>query len=153
MEITLAAQTVVFLRAILLGVLCGAVYDVCRAVRRAARAGPVLTALLDGLFWLAALILLFAFSVVYAAGQARGYVLAGEGLGLMLYGMSFSPLVLPLLTGLLRFAARGLRLPGRAARRARRLLRRCGQRIRLNRKKIKKNFKKNTSFFRHDRLQ
>lgn len=113
MEITLAAQTITFLQAIVLGVCCGVIYDGCRALRRVLHAGMGLTALLDAVFCLAALLGLFVFAVIYAVGQMRGYVLVGEGIGLALYFLSLSTLLLPAMEGVLRLAGWLLWLPVR----------------------------------------
>lgn len=105
MTFSLAQQTLVFLEAILLGVLGGLVYDICRAVRRATQTGIAGTAVADAVFWLVVLGGLFYFAVTDAAAQMRAYVLLGEGLGMALYFLSFSPLILPLLVLALRLAA------------------------------------------------
>lgn len=118
MNFTLAQQTLVFLEAILLGVLGGVCYDVCRAVRRTFRAGLWGTALLDGVFWLVSLGALFCFAVTEAAAQARFYVPLGAGLGMALYFLCFSALALPVLRALLETLCWAVRLPYRAGARA-----------------------------------
>ena len=114
MGFSLAEQTRVFLEAGLLGVLGGLIYDLCRAVRRTAHTGTLGTALADLAFWLAALGALFYFAVTDAAAQLRAYVILGEGLGMALYFLCFSPLLLPGFAALLRAAGRVLRAPVRA---------------------------------------
>lgn len=103
MTFSLAEQTLVFLEAILLGAASGLWYDICRAVRRTARAGTFGTALADLLFWLTALGALFYFAVTDAAAQMRAYVLLGQGLGVTLYFLCFSPLLLPLMCEILHY--------------------------------------------------
>ena len=93
MSFSLAEQTLVFLEAILLGAAGGLMYDLCRAARRAARTGTLGTALADLVFWLAALGGMFYFAVTDAAAQMRGFVLLGEGLGMALYFLCFTPLL------------------------------------------------------------
>ncbi|MDR3767555.1 MAG: spore cortex biosynthesis protein YabQ [Butyricicoccus sp.] len=102
MTFTLGEQTLVFLEAILLGAAGGVCYDVCRALRWTFRTGRLGTALLDGVFWLLVLSTLFYFAVTDAAAQARSYVLLGEGLGMALYLLCLSPLILPVLRAALR---------------------------------------------------
>ena len=102
MTFTLQEQTLVFLEAILLGAVGGVCYDVCRALRWTFRTGRLGTALLDGVFWLLVLGTLFYFAVTDAAAQARSYVLLGEWLGMALYLLCLSPLVLPVLRAVLR---------------------------------------------------
>ena len=111
MSFSLTEQTLVFLKAILLGTMSGLVYDLCRAVRRMTHAGLVGTALADLAFWIAALSGLFYFAVTDAAAQMRGFVLLGEGLGMMLHFLCFTPLLLPVLVALLRFSARTAAFP------------------------------------------
>lgn len=78
-------QLGVVLESVLLGVALGVYYDVLRAVRRHFRAGTALTAVCDTVFWLGLLAALFEFSIAFAAGQSRYYVLAGAGAGAALY--------------------------------------------------------------------
>lgn len=96
------SQLLVLLQSILLGAAVGLYYDLLRAPRRFFRLGRGGVALLDGLFWIGVLAALFAFSLRAAAGQSRYYVLAGCGLGALLYFFLISPLVLSLLTGALK---------------------------------------------------
>lgn len=117
MTFSLAEQTRVFLEAILLGAAGGLVYDLCRAVRRVTQPGTVGTALADLIFWLSVLGALFYFAVTDAAAQMRLYVLIGEGLGMALYFLTLSPLVLALTVAALRLAAAAAVLPVRAGRR------------------------------------
>lgn len=102
MSFSLEEQTLVFLEAILLGVGGGLVYDLCRSLRRVVHAGIFGTALTDFAFWLFVLGALFYFAVTDAAAQMRVYVLLGEGLGMALYFLCFTPLLLPVFIGLLR---------------------------------------------------
>lgn len=113
MSFSLAEQTLVFLEAILWGAAGGLVYDLCRAVRRAARTGTFGTALADLAFWLIVLSGLFYFAVTDAASQMRSFVLLGEGLGMALYFLCFTPLLLPVFVALLRLAARAAAFPPR----------------------------------------
>ena len=97
MEISIAAQTVVFLQAILFGAAIGVYYDLLRAIRREGRLGGLLTALLDGVFWLAVIVAFALFVLLIADGSWRSYVLLGCSGGLALYFLTLSPMVLNLL--------------------------------------------------------
>lgn len=94
MEISIAFQTLVFLKAVLMGVSFGVLYDLLRAVRRSLHAGAAMTAFCDTLFWLGLLGTLFVFVLTAAAGEGRFYVLLGAGLGALLYFIALSPPVL-----------------------------------------------------------
>lgn len=98
MEISLALQTVVFLKAVLLGAALGLSYDVLRALRRTLRAGVGATALCDSLFWLLAVCALFVFVLTAAQGEGRGYILLGGAFGGSLYFLTCSPPVLAVLS-------------------------------------------------------
>lgn len=94
MKISIAVQTVVFLKAVLLGAALGIIYDLLRAVRREIRAGTGVTAVCDSLFWVVALAALFVFVLTAAAGEGRGYILLGAAIGAALYFLTVSPPVL-----------------------------------------------------------
>lgn len=95
MYISIADQTVIFLQAILFGAAVGIYYDLLRAVRR--RLNGLLTALLDGIFWLAVIVAFALFVLLIADGEGRFYVLVGFTGGLLLYFLTLSPPVLALL--------------------------------------------------------
>ena len=124
MGISIAAQTVVFLQAILFGAAAGIYYDLLRAVRREGRPGCLLTALLDGIFWLAVIVAFALFVLIVADGAERSYVLVGCVGGVAIYSLTLSPVVLRLfrlvLRAVLAVARRIVRialLPVRAMRR------------------------------------
>lgn len=94
-------QMLVVLESVLLGVGLALYYDVLRALRRHFRAGTVLTAVCDTVFWLGLLAALFEFSIAFAAGQSRYYVLAGAGAGAALYFALPGELIFGLLCALL----------------------------------------------------
>lgn len=97
MYISIADQTAVFLRSILLGAAVGSYYDFLRAIRREKRLRNLPTALLDAVFWLAAIVAFALFVLIAADGDWRSYVLVGLGGGLVLYFLTLSPAVLMLL--------------------------------------------------------
>lgn len=94
-------QLLVVLESVLLGVGLGLYYDMLRALRRHFRAGTALTAVCDAAFWLGLLAALFEFSIAFAAGQSRYYVLAGASIGAVLYFALPGELVFGLLCTLL----------------------------------------------------
>lgn len=78
----------------LLGAALAVLYDALRAIRWETRAGAVLTALFDLLFWAVFLAALFEFSIMLAPGQTRYYILAGAALGAFVYFRLLSPFCL-----------------------------------------------------------
>lgn len=147
MEISIAVQTVVFLKAVLLGAALAVLYDVLRAVRREARAGVGATAAADALFWLAALAALFVFVLTAARGEGRGYILLGAGFGGALYFLTVSPPVLLALSLVLRAGAKLLQTPRFLYRRAKAVAVRHKIRDKLP-KKMLENLKKPFHFFK-----
>lgn len=93
--------TAAFLRSMLTGVLAGAVYDLSRAPRRAFGVSRAVSALLDAVFVLALLGLVFCFFVVEAYGVPRGWFACGIALGAGMYFSLLSPLVLVVFVALL----------------------------------------------------
>ncbi len=92
MRISVAFQTLVFLWAVLLGMLFGAVYDILKVVRFML-AGKWSTQLCDALFWLFVLLSGFVFVLTVAQGDGRGYIAIGVFGGVLLYRMTLGPLV------------------------------------------------------------
>lgn len=91
---TTAPQISIFMITLYGGMATGIVYDVYRAIRRAAKNGRWVTALLDALFILTLGIVVA--SVLYAvnAGELRLYTFVGFALGFALYMAGLSPFFL-----------------------------------------------------------
>lgn len=86
-------QSSVFLFMLLCGLILGAWYDITRRLRHVLRAGRLLTAFLDLLFALGALVIL-AFSLAFANRlEIRLYALLGAACGMALYGFSILPIL------------------------------------------------------------
>ncbi len=97
MTFSLAQQTLVFLEAILLGVIGGFIYDICRAIRQVLNFKTKGTVIIDTFFWLIVLTILFYFAVTDAVSQMRFYIILGEFGGMILYFLSFTAFLLPIL--------------------------------------------------------
>ena len=83
--LTIADQTRLFLLALGLGFLLGIVYDLFRVVRMAftmRRAGVFIQ---DVLFFLTCAAVTFVFLLAVNQGEIRGFIIAGEGLGFLIY--------------------------------------------------------------------
>ncbi len=96
MENYISDQLVSFLRAALLGLMAGVVYDLLRAVRLRRRRSRALTHILDAVYVLSALLVLFLFTLRQGQGELRLYMLLAMVLGLSFYflllGSIFQPL-------------------------------------------------------------
>ena len=86
-------ETMVFLFSILHGILLAFGYDVLRAFRRAFRHSIAAVSAEDFLFWMVAGLLTFCLAFFRTDGVIRGYVIAGIGLGALLYHFTASAAV------------------------------------------------------------
>lgn len=84
-------QAYVFLAMLVCGALVGAWYDVLRRVRRLTMAGGVLTALLDVLFAVGALLETCGFLFLATRLDVRLYALLGAACGVTLYRFGLEP--------------------------------------------------------------
>lgn len=96
MENYVTEQLLSFLRAALLGLMAGVVYDLLRAVRLRRRRSRALTHLLDAVYVLSALLVLFLFTLRQGEGELRLYMLLAMSLGFSFYFLVFSGIFRPL---------------------------------------------------------
>lgn len=94
MGIHLAAQTIAFLQACLLGALLGAVYDVFRILRIAFSPRKVVVFVQDLLFFAICAVLSFLFLLTASDGTVRMFLLIGELIGAVLYHLTLGRLVI-----------------------------------------------------------
>ena len=87
--LTIADQTRLFLLALGLGFLLGIVYDLFRVVRMAFTMRRVGVFIQDVLFFLTCAAATFLFLLAVNQGEIRGFIIAGEGLGFLIYYFSF----------------------------------------------------------------
>ena len=83
--LTIAEQSLVFLYAILLGTLLGAIYDLFRIIRISFGGKVVAVFIEDIIFSIAALVLTFVFVIAFNNGELRFFILIGEFLGFTVY--------------------------------------------------------------------
>lgn len=96
MENYISDQLVSFLRAALLGLMAGVVYDLLRAVRLRRRRSRALTHILDAVYVLSALLGLFLFTLRQGQGELRLYMLLAMVLGLSFYFLLLGSIFRPL---------------------------------------------------------
>ena len=112
-ELSINAQTQMFLATLLLGAALGAVYDLFRISRLAFRPGWLLVLLEDLAFFLLAALLLFGYFMQFSAGQVRFFALAGAILGWLLYYFTLGALVIRVSRQIIAFLQRFFGLLGR----------------------------------------
>lgn len=94
MGITLSGQSGLLLAAALLGFVLGAVYDIFRIIRVAARAGRAAVFLLDIIYWLICAAATFAFLLLQNNGKLRAVALIAEVAGAALYYYTIGAIVI-----------------------------------------------------------
>lgn len=102
MILSLQAQAQLFWLTVLLGGGMGLIYDGLRVFRRAMPHKRALVQLEDGLFWLAAVFLVFRVMLRASGGEIRFFSIFGLFGGMGLYFLSISHLVLPLSDRIIR---------------------------------------------------
>ncbi len=95
-SLSLAQQTKGFLLALGMGFLLGVLYDLIRIVRISITRGKAAVVVCDLLFCLALCVVTFLFCLTVNEGEIRGYLVAGEGLGFLVYYFSLGAVVFAL---------------------------------------------------------
>ncbi|MCX7842302.1 MAG: spore cortex biosynthesis protein YabQ [Clostridia bacterium] len=93
MQITVSSQAYIFLCALIGGMLIAFIYDLFRIKRRAIKSNIVVIYIEDFLYWV--LVALIMFCVVYYSndGELRGFIFIGSVLGVTVYVVLFSALI------------------------------------------------------------
>lgn len=122
MENPISAQLISFFLSALLGIMGGCLYDMVRLVQRRRHR---LTHVLDGIYVISALLVIFLFALRRGEGELRLYMLLAMVLGAIMYFAAFSSLFCPLWTFWLDAAAEWCALLWKPAA----LLIRCGKKF------------------------
>lgn len=107
MSSVIRQETVVFLSAVMHGILLTCFYDILRALRRAFVHSLTVVSAEDFLFWLAAGFATFCLLFERTDGVLRGYVAVGILLGALLYHYTVSRMLVKMLAALFVYAAKG----------------------------------------------
>ena len=102
-------QGQLFVQAVFFGIAMLFVYDLLRIFRRVAIHGTVWIAVEDMFFWVLSAFILFQFLYQENDGKVRGFVILGMFLGMLLYGKSFSGIVVRFGTFFLKKICGGVR--------------------------------------------
>ncbi len=96
MEIYIGQQLIDLGAAMLLGIICGTIYDLLRPVRVRHRNNKPLTHVVDGIFVLIALLGVFLFALRIGQGEFRLFMLFGFIGGIVVYYLLLSAILRPL---------------------------------------------------------
>ena len=93
MPISVSNQAYIFLCSVLGGMLIAFIYDIFRISRKAVRTGSLFIHLEDFIYWI--IIAVVMFGVVYYSndGEIRGYIFLGAMIGVVLYVLLLSKIV------------------------------------------------------------
>jgi spore cortex biosynthesis protein YabQ len=94
MNMLVTSQAYIFLCSIAGGIAIAFIYDLFRIRRKAVKAGNFITYLEDLIFWLLVAVIIFAVIFFSNDGEMRGYIFIGTALGVILYMLLFSKLVM-----------------------------------------------------------
>ncbi len=97
-----ALMTHYFLQAILVGFCLGLFYEILMGVGIVCGLHRWAVYVMDGIFWLAVLIVYFVFTVTLAGGQVRGFMIAGMGGGILFFHLTLGWLVCKIICGMIR---------------------------------------------------
>lgn len=97
-EINNYDQVITFLLSCGLGAICCFVYDIIRSVRKVCLNSILAITITDILLWIIYAFITFLFMIARTKGEVRGYVLFGELFGFVLFRISISKLIVPILS-------------------------------------------------------
>ena len=94
MIISVSSQAYVFLCSIAGGMAIALVYDVFRIFRKTVKTGRLITYVQDLLYWLIVAVIMFLTLYYSNDGEVRAYLFIGAFLGVILYALLFSRIVM-----------------------------------------------------------
>lgn len=94
MPVSVSTQALIFIQSVAGGIIIAFIYDLFRIKRKAVRSRTISIYIEDFLFWI--LVALVMFGVVYRSndGEVRGYIFLGTFIGLVLYMLLLSRVVM-----------------------------------------------------------
>lgn len=108
MGITIAGQTVVFLKSCLFGLLLGAFYDVFRTIRLVSSKSVAFILICDIVYWALCGFFTFVFILSVNFGQVRGFIIAGILLGAIFYYNTIGSFVIRFMEKVIGFSKRAV---------------------------------------------
>lgn len=87
-------QVYIFLCAVLCGAIVALFYDILRIKRRAIRTNVIIVGLEDILYWFLAALFLFITVYKSNSGEMRGYIFIGNIIGVILYELLLSKIII-----------------------------------------------------------
>lgn len=96
-------QAYLFLIFMVNGILIGIIFDVFRILRRSFNTSNLVTYIEDGIFWTISALLLMYSLFIFNNGEIRGYIFIGLLLGIVLYMLFFSKIIIKISVSIIVF--------------------------------------------------
>ena len=93
MQQSIATQVIVFVYSLALGVVLGIMYDVFRIIRMIINSKYIAIFIQDVLYFILGGVITFLFVLGVNSGNSRFYILAGEGIGWIVYHITLGELI------------------------------------------------------------
>ncbi len=94
MFVTISNQAYVFLCCVLGGMIIAFIYDVFRIRRKAIKSSNIIVYFEDFIYWILVALVLFAVVYISNEGELRGYLIVGAIIGIILYSLLLSKIVM-----------------------------------------------------------
>ena len=93
MQQSIASQVFVFMYSLGLGVLLGITYDIFRIIRMIINSKSIAVFIQDVLYFIISGVITFLFVLGVNSGNSRFYILAGEGIGWIVYHITIGEII------------------------------------------------------------
>ncbi len=90
---SISSQIFIFLFSLILGLMLGIIYDVFRIVRMIINSKNIAVFIQDVLYFIISGIITFIFVLGVNSGDSRFYILAGEGIGWIIYHITLGDII------------------------------------------------------------
>lgn len=105
MTVSVANQAYVFLCSVIGGIAAAFIYDLFRIKRKAIRTINLITHLEDLIYWIIVSLMIFLMVYISNDGQLRGFIFLGIAIGVLLYILLLSRLVMKVSLAVISFVA------------------------------------------------
>ncbi|TYQ14601.1 UNVERIFIED_CONTAM: spore cortex biosynthesis protein YabQ [Acetivibrio alkalicellulosi] len=94
MSVSIGNQAYIFLSCVFGGMIIAFIYDIFRVRRKTIKSGNLMVYFEDFIYWIIVALVLFAVVYYSNEGEIRGYLIIGIALGIILYTLVFSKIVM-----------------------------------------------------------
>ena len=106
---SVSSQAYIFLCSVIGGMVIAFIYDAFRVKRKAVKTSAVIIYVEDLIFWIIVAVIMFAVIYFSNEGEIRGYIFIGSVLGIIIYSLLFSKIIMAVFLFALRTFCRVLK--------------------------------------------